>query len=156
MNPNNGNICFRPRLRGTNLKQEKVVPFLPEILMESFRPRLRGTNLKRWAKCRIRNWFHKVSVPDYGELILNSCKGSWIKRSFKLVSVPDYGELILNMSIDPNRDYSLDVSVPDYGELILNLCDYCAVSGIPDDVSVPDYGELILNYSMEIMNTQSM
>ena len=49
------------------------------------------------------------------------------------------------MSIDPNRDYSLDVSVPDYGELILNLCDYCAVSGIPDDVSVPDYGELILN-----------
>ena len=39
----------------------------------------------------------KVSVPDYGELILNRTKKVRVFICFYInVSVPDYGELILN------------------------------------------------------------
>ena len=63
-----------------------------------------------------------VSVPDYGELILNSIN---VKRlsvfSVFKVSVPDYGELILNNIVEGIEfDENSKVSVPDYGELILN------------------------------------
>ena len=38
-----------------------------------------------------------------------------------IVSVPDYGELILNFK-KFNQKYNINpVSVPDYGELILNI-----------------------------------
>ena len=44
-----------------------------DCILQSFRPRLRGTNLKlarvMGVKIRISN--KQVSVPDYGELILN-------------------------------------------------------------------------------------
>ena len=39
-----------------------------------------------------------VSVPDYGELILNWYKKHPEDRKEEKVSVPDYGELILNPS----------------------------------------------------------
>ena len=38
-----------------------------------------------------------VSVPDYGELILNLYLKRRKRRQCKKVSVPDYGELILNL-----------------------------------------------------------
>ena len=39
----------------------------------------------------------KVSVPDYGELILNCIMRNVVINGTKFsVSVPDYGELILN------------------------------------------------------------
>ena len=43
-----------------------------------------------------------------------------MKRVIIAVSVPDYGELILNQFIDVGINGDQPVSVPDYGELILN------------------------------------
>ena len=40
-------------------------------LTKSFRPRLRGTNLKLYLENLYYEIFKRVSVPDYGELILN-------------------------------------------------------------------------------------
>ena len=68
--------CFRPRLRGTNLKQAENVKLKHQLAYQKgFRPRLRGTNLKQ-ASCRSYrgDGYHRVSVPDYGELILNNQK----------------------------------------------------------------------------------
>ena len=86
---------FRPRLRGTNLKSvyvfskgtsvEVSVPDYGELilnwfncfniklfsLVQSFRPRLRGTNLKLPKFSLFIDCGFFVSVPDYGELILN-------------------------------------------------------------------------------------
>ena len=42
-----------------------------------------------------------------------------------VVSVPDYGELILNNIVEGIEfDENSKVSVPDYGELILNNCGF--------------------------------
>ena len=41
--------CFRPRLRGTNLKL-LIYPSVGGAQLASFRPRLRGTNLKPLIK----------------------------------------------------------------------------------------------------------
>ena len=38
----------------------------------------------------------EVSVPDYGELILNAGNAKQFDETYGDVSVPDYGELILN------------------------------------------------------------
>ena len=40
-------------------------------IVECFRPRLRGTNLKHYEDFKMTDVNQKVSVPDYGELILN-------------------------------------------------------------------------------------
>ena len=85
---------FRPRLRGTNLKPSNAT--LDQWIKESFRPRLRGTNLKP-GKVDINSAILAVSVPDYGELILNRANELLnFADEFRKVSVPDYGELILN------------------------------------------------------------
>ena len=61
------------------------------------------------------------------------------------VSVPDYGELILNRQIMRILIWQIMVSVPDYGELILNLCRFAINGERWSNVSFPDFGELILN-----------
>ena len=43
-----------------------------------------------------------VSVPDYGELILNNLQGEVKEHTEEIVSVPDYGELILNHLFEKN------------------------------------------------------
>ena len=66
------NAGFRPRLRGTNLKQQWVRT-RKRFNIEGFRPRLRGTNLKQLLILTTLNGKNLVvSVPDYGELILNN------------------------------------------------------------------------------------
>ena len=86
-----------------------------------------------------------VSVPDYGELILNFANTTVQAQDLTKVSVPDYGELILNPhSKGITMKKIIVVSVPDYGELILNGGHFMMKS-FDVTVSVPDYGELILN-----------
>ena len=67
-------------------------------IVSGFRPRLRGTNLKQQMKLETKIAKVNVSVPDYGELILNNHNmiNSVLKGILIGVSVPDYGELILN------------------------------------------------------------
>ena len=68
---------FRPRLRGTNLKHFMIDNFM-DMALARFRPRLRGTNLKPDTLFIVSLPLLKaVSVPDYGELILNlKCQSS--------------------------------------------------------------------------------
>ena len=76
--------CFRPRLRGTNLK----LVMTPDQLVDNtcFRPRLRGTNLKPKEEIMKLYIVILVSVPDYGELILNHTKGITMKKILIVIS----------------------------------------------------------------------